>query len=86
VHADALRIERLTWFLEAHFGEVELHIPEPHVDGDGDGMKQSENFTNKPWLLVRLDDVEASINLVDMVSIYQLLVPCFFKGVDIAYL
>ena len=86
MHADALRIERLTWFLEAHFGEVELHIPEPHVDGDGDGMKQSENFTNKPWLLVRLDDVEASINLVDMVSIYQLLVPCFFKGVDIAYL
>jgi hypothetical protein len=45
-------------FLEAHFGEVELHMPE----------KEPEDDHWDPNLLVVLDDAEAQISLVTLVS------------------
>ncbi|KZT29191.1 Metallo-hydrolase/oxidoreductase [Neolentinus lepideus HHB14362 ss-1] len=62
-HANVTRIQRLAMFLEAHFGDVELHMPDepgpvPDEDGeDGDGDAS---------LLVRLDEADARINLVTM--------------------
>jgi cleavage and polyadenylation specificity factor subunit 3 len=50
-------------FLEAHFGEVELHIPE-----ETEEIEQGED-SNEPSLLIQLDDVKARINLVSMVSL-----------------
>lgn len=58
-----MRIQRLAMFLEAHFGEVELHMPDDSEadpdQGDGD---------NEPSLLVRLDEADARINLLSLVS------------------
>jgi len=47
-------------FFEAHFGEVELHMPE-----DIEEPEQGED-KNEPSLLVRLDEAEARINLVSL--------------------
>ncbi|KZT72184.1 Metallo-hydrolase/oxidoreductase [Daedalea quercina L-15889] len=52
------RIRRLAMFLEAHFGEVELHMPE-EADGQGEGG-------NEAALLVRLDEADALISLVSL--------------------
>lgn len=50
-------------FLEAHFGEVELHMPdEPLIAGE-DGVVE-----DAPGLLIALDDAEAFVNLATMVS------------------
>lgn len=57
------RIQELAMFLEAHFGEVELHMP------DEQKMPENEGEVNdEPSLLVRLDDTEARINLASMVN------------------
>ena len=68
-HADAdeedaarLRIQRLAWFLEAHFGDVELHMPEAQDEAEH-GEDEAE-----PALLVTLDEADAVINLLSMVS------------------
>ena len=61
--AERIRIQRLAWFLEAHFGDVELHMPE-----EGDEMEQGED-THEPSLLVTLDEADAVINLLSMVSL-----------------
>jgi len=54
------RIQRLGMFLEAHFGDVELHMPEINPDEPGeDGSEASF------W--VRLDDAHAQISLISMV-------------------
>ncbi|KAI0685337.1 Metallo-hydrolase/oxidoreductase [Cerioporus squamosus] len=58
--AERMRIQRLAWFLEAHFGEVELHMPE-----EGDEMEQGED-AHEPSLLVTLDEADAVINLLSM--------------------
>ncbi|KAF7964987.1 hypothetical protein HWV62_1182 [Athelia sp. TMB] len=55
------RIQRLVMFLEAHFGDVELHMP----DSAGDDAEQGED-SGEPSLLVSLDETEAQINLVTM--------------------
>ncbi|KAH7924266.1 Metallo-hydrolase oxidoreductase [Leucogyrophana mollusca] len=66
-HADAhdnpsvTRVQRLAWFLEAHFGEVELHMPDV-----SDDHEQGED-SNEPSLLVRLDEADARINLLTLV-------------------
>ncbi|KAF7376126.1 hypothetical protein MSAN_00027500 [Mycena sanguinolenta] len=64
-HADredaVTRIKRLAWFLEAHFGEVELHMP----DESQEEPEQGED-DNEPSLLVRLDEAIAQINLVSL--------------------
>ncbi|CCM05716.1 uncharacterized protein FIBRA_07948 [Fibroporia radiculosa] len=58
--AEVTRIQRLAMFLEAHFGEVELHMPE-----ETDEPEQGED-AHEPSLLVRLDEADALINLVSM--------------------
>ncbi|RDX44865.1 Metallo-hydrolase/oxidoreductase [Lentinus brumalis] len=58
--AERMRIQRLAWFLEAHFGEVELHMPD-----EGDEMEQGED-AHEPSLLVTLDEADAVINLLSM--------------------
>lgn len=67
------RIQRIVWFLEAHFGDVELHMPE--VGGE---QEQGEN--NEPALIVRMDDsgeTDAHINLVTLVCAdTNVLLPC----------
>ena len=60
--AAVTRIQRLAWFLEAHFGDVELHMPE---EGD---EAEPDDEENQPLLLVTLDEADAVINLLSMVS------------------
>ena len=57
-----VRIQRLALFLEAHFGEVELHMPEASMESEQGDDK------HEPTLLVRLDEADAEINLLSMVS------------------
>jgi len=64
------RIRRLVMFLQAHFGNVELHIPE-EIEGD---PEQGED-SNEPSLLVSLDEADARINLISMVC--GLLLTCY---------
>ena len=52
-------------FLEAHFGEVELHMPD---EADATPLEQGEDALG-PSLLVTLDEADAVINLVTMVSV-----------------
>jgi cleavage and polyadenylation specificity factor subunit 3 len=49
-------------FLEAHFGEVELHMPEETWEPE-----QGEDSV-EPSLLVRLDEADARISLISMVG------------------
>lgn len=49
-------------FLDAHFGDVELHMPE---EAEDDAEQGEDN--HQPSLLVRLDEADARINLVTMV-------------------
>ncbi len=51
-------------FLEAHFGEVELHMPDPSEE-DGDAEQGEDG--GEPSLLVNLDEADAQINLVTLV-------------------
>ena len=71
------RIRRLAMFLEAHFGDVELHMPdEAEADPDVEGENGSQ-----PALLVRLDEADAVINLVTLVSTSALYdFPCTTYG------
>ncbi|KAJ7672856.1 beta-lactamase-like protein [Mycena rosella] len=61
-HDAVMRIKRLAWFLEAHFGEVELHMPE---DSQEEEPEQGED-DQEPSLLIRLDETTAQINLVSL--------------------
>ena len=56
-------------FLEAHFGEVELHMPEVTAEPE-----QGED-SHEPSLLVRLDEANAVINLLTMVCMSHHLRP-----------
>lgn len=58
--AVGIRIQRLAMFLEAHFGEVEFHMPEVAVE-------EEPEQPPVPALLVRLDEADALINLLSMV-------------------
>ena len=60
-----MRIQRLAMFLEAHFGEVELHMPDDATPDPELGENPAE-----PALLVRLDEADAVINLLSMVNIF----------------
>jgi cleavage and polyadenylation specificity factor subunit 3 len=78
------RIQRLAMFLEAHFGEVELHMPDedaeeeqpkPKKDDDGeekdaeDGEDEEDTARREePALLVSLDEAFAQISLLSLVS------------------
>ncbi|KAH0827490.1 beta-lactamase-like protein [Lanmaoa asiatica] len=71
-HADSdsgssyTRIQRLAWFFEAHFGEVELHMSE-ESDQDEQENEQGEDTSHDPALIVRVDDADAHINLISLV-------------------
>lgn len=65
--AGVTRIQRLAMFLEAHFGEVELHMPE-----DMHEPEQGEDHQEEPSLLVRLDEADASISLLSLVRTFIL--------------
>ncbi|EPQ57057.1 hypothetical protein GLOTRDRAFT_73592 [Gloeophyllum trabeum ATCC 11539] len=66
--ADVTRIQRLAMFLEAHFGDVELHMPDSSSSSSSppppDPAADPED--NDASLLVRLDEADARINLVTM--------------------
>jgi len=61
-HNPMVRIQRLGLFLEAHFGEVEYHMP------DEDLASEQEELAShgEPSFLIQLDDAEARINLLSM--------------------
>jgi cleavage and polyadenylation specificity factor subunit 3 len=61
------RIQRLIWFLEAHFGEVEFHMPDAQMEAEADPEEEEEG-TNAPMLVVSLDEADALINLITMVG------------------
>ena len=61
--SDSERVDRLVIFLETHFGEVHIGVPEPekgHEDGQDEGPEQA--------LLIRLDEADAIVHLKSMVS------------------
>lgn len=57
-----LRIQKLGMFLEAHFGDVEYHMPD-ESDEDTDGREPS---AREPSFLIQLDETDARINLLSM--------------------
>lgn len=60
------RIQRIAWFLDAHFGDVELHMPE---EGGEQEQEQDQSEKSQPALIVRMDDSgesDAYINLVTL--------------------
>ncbi|KAG6334215.1 hypothetical protein ID866_4873, partial [Astraeus odoratus] len=69
-HADSknessyMRIQILAEFLENHFGEVELHMPDKAAEGQHD-HEQGED--HDPTLIIRVDEADAYINLVTLV-------------------
>jgi len=61
-HNPMIRIQRLGMFLEAHFGEVEYHMPDEDTE-----IEQEELASHgEPSFLIQLDDAEARINLLSM--------------------
>ena len=56
-------------FLEAHFGEVELHMPEVNPDEPVEDESEAS-------FLVRLDDAHAEISLIKMVITGNYFVCC----------
>jgi len=70
-HADSknessyMRIQVLAEFLENHFGEVELHMPD---EAGEDQHEQDEESNRDPALILRVDEADAYINLVTLVS------------------
>ncbi|TFY70887.1 hypothetical protein EVG20_g2115 [Dentipellis fragilis] len=55
------RIQRLGMFLEAHFGDVEYHMPD-----ESEEAEQGESSAGEPSFLIQLDEADARINLVSM--------------------
>lgn len=69
-HADGesssgMRISRLANFLEAHFGDIELHMPDVIDEGNPEKREDEDG----PSFLVRLDEADARINLLTLVNI-----------------
>jgi len=60
-----IRIQRLGLFLEAHFGEVEYHMPDEEQETEEEGLTSH----GEPSFLIQLDDAEARINLLSMVRL-----------------
>lgn len=75
-----MRLERIVSFLEAHFGDVELLEPgikpaKMEEDGDedeaadGEEKKDDEEEVQGPAIVIKLDEYQAYIGLLDMVSL-----------------
>ena len=64
-HADSTksgsRIKDLGLFLEAHFGDIEFHMPD-----EMDGEPQDEH-DSEPSFIIRSEEADAKINLVSLV-------------------
>jgi len=58
VERAALRTQKIAEFLEAHFGSVEIAETEATEEG---------NMMLEPAIVVRLDDLEARVGLIDLV-------------------
>ncbi|KAF5351858.1 hypothetical protein D9756_007708 [Leucocoprinus leucothites] len=65
--ASMTRVQRLAMFLEAHFGEVEFHQPDEE-GSDSEEKEAGERNDEEPSLLVRLDEADARIDLISLVS------------------
>ena len=61
---DLERVQRLAMFLESHFGEVHMSVPEPEK-GQEEGQ---DGEAPEPVLLIRLDEADALVHLRSMVS------------------
>ena len=59
-----VRIQRLGMFLEAHFGDVEYHMPDEEMGAE----EEEPTPQGEPSFLIQLDDAEARINLLSMVT------------------
>ena len=62
--SDLERVQRLAMFLESHFGEVHMSVPESEK-GQEEGQDEE---TPEPVLLIRLDEADALVHLRSMVS------------------
>ena len=62
--SDLERVQRLAMFLESHFGEVHMSVPEPEKGNEG-GQDEDDP---EPVLLIRLDEADALVHLRSMVS------------------
>ncbi len=70
VHADQddeelmqqIRYEGLAAFLESHFGYAEIYLPEDDVKDT-----KNEDGKDEPAIIVKVDDLVARVNLVDLV-------------------
>jgi hypothetical protein len=58
------RYLRLASFLESHFGEAEIYLPDPD---NKDTKDLSEEERDDPAIIVKVDDLVARVNLVDLV-------------------
>jgi hypothetical protein len=65
------RVDRLSMFLESHFGEVSMHtngeVDAAQVDGRPEGLK----------LVVNVDGIEASIDLLTLVRLLAVIMLFF---------
>ena len=64
---DLERIQRLAMFLESHFGEVHMTVPEPEK-GDESHDEEGPEYV----LSIRLDEAEALVHLRSMVRVHFL--------------
>jgi len=62
--SDLERVQRLAMFLESHFGEVHMSVPEPEK-GNEEGQDEE---APEAVLLIRLDEADALVHLRSMVS------------------
>jgi len=62
--SDLERVQRLAMFLESHFGEVHMNVPEPDKGNEGSQDEEAP----EPVLLIRLDEADALVHLGSMVS------------------
>lgn len=59
-----IRYEGLAAFLESHFGYAEIYLP----DENAKDLK-AEDDTDDPAIIIKVDDLEARLNLVDLVGV-----------------
>ncbi|KAF5348747.1 hypothetical protein D9758_006830 [Tetrapyrgos nigripes] len=61
-HDEMKRVGKIAMFLEAHFGEIELHMPEENPAEDAEQGEEEHDAS----LLVRLDEADATVNLATL--------------------
>ena len=61
--SDSDRVQRLMMFLESHFGEVHMGVPESEKGHEG-----GQDEGPEPVLSIQLDEADALVHLKSMVS------------------